>query len=112
VGGTNPALLQAMGCGALPVARDVCFNREVIGDWGFFWDANAEACARAMNEVLQLPEAALESLRAKAQERIASEYNWEGVTEAHERYFRAIHRRSVQSAALNEREEAQVSAHD
>jgi glycosyltransferase involved in cell wall biosynthesis len=101
-----------MGCGALPVARDVCFNREVIGDCGLFWEPNADACAATMNQVLRMPEVVLDSLRAKAQERIASEYNWEGVTEAHERYFRSIHRGSVEPAGVNEREEAQASAHD
>jgi glycosyltransferase involved in cell wall biosynthesis len=34
VGGTNPALVQAMACGAPVVARDTVFNREVLGDAG------------------------------------------------------------------------------
>ena len=32
VGGTNPALLQALGCGAPTVAFDTPFNREVVGE--------------------------------------------------------------------------------
>ncbi len=32
VGGTNPALLRAIGAGAPTVAFDVAFNREVLGD--------------------------------------------------------------------------------
>lgn len=31
VGGTNPALVQAMACGANIVARDTVYNREVLG---------------------------------------------------------------------------------
>ena len=31
VGGTNPALVQAMACGAPVLARDTVYNREVLG---------------------------------------------------------------------------------
>ena len=36
VGGTNPALVQAMAVGAPIVARDTAYNREVLGDAGQF----------------------------------------------------------------------------
>jgi glycosyltransferase involved in cell wall biosynthesis len=35
-GGTNPALLQAMGFGAAAVAFDTAYNREVLGPDGLF----------------------------------------------------------------------------
>jgi len=36
VGGTNPALVQAMAVGAPIIARDTVFNREVLLDTGMF----------------------------------------------------------------------------
>ncbi|WP_427915735.1 glycosyltransferase [Rhodococcus sp. KRD162] len=36
VGGTNPALVQAMACGAPVVARDTVYNREVLSEVGTF----------------------------------------------------------------------------
>ena len=35
VGETNPALVQAMACGAPTIARDTVFNREVLLDGAY-----------------------------------------------------------------------------
>jgi len=37
VGGTNPSLLEAMGCGNLVFAHDNPFNRETLGSCGYFF---------------------------------------------------------------------------
>ena len=37
VGGTNPSLLEAMGCGNLTLAHDNAFNREVLRDHGLYF---------------------------------------------------------------------------
>ncbi len=37
VGGTNPSLVTAMGCGRLVLANDVRFNREVLAGTGLLW---------------------------------------------------------------------------
>lgn len=37
VGGTNPSLLEALGCGNLIIAHDNIFNREVTGNAGFYF---------------------------------------------------------------------------
>ena len=42
VGGTNPALLEALGAGAPVLAYDVAFNREVIGDEDVYFKRAAE----------------------------------------------------------------------
>ena len=42
VGGTNPALLEALGAGAPALAYDVAFNREVIGDEDVYFKRAAE----------------------------------------------------------------------
>ena len=47
VGGTNPSLLEAMGCGNLVFAHDNPFNRETLGDSGLFF-ANPEELTRSI----------------------------------------------------------------
>ena len=42
VGGTNPSLLEAMGCGNLVIAHDNVFNREVLGASGYFFQGAAD----------------------------------------------------------------------
>src|SRR5258706_7044218 len=40
VGGTNPSLLEAMGCGNVVISHDNPFNREVLGDSGLFFSTS------------------------------------------------------------------------
>jgi glycosyltransferase involved in cell wall biosynthesis len=90
VGGTNPALLRAMGCGALTIAHDNVFNREVLdgaGRW-FFSDA-AEVAAR-MAEVEALDTAERARVGEVARERIATVYTWERITAQYEALFREM----------------------
>lgn len=42
VGGTNPSLLEAMGCGNLIFAHDNPFNRETLGNCGVFFSSLAD----------------------------------------------------------------------
>lgn len=84
VGGTNPALVQAMACGAPIVARDTVFNREVLGDNAIFAPPQAEAIETAINDLLA--DGPLQDrLRTAARERAAVHYSWEGVCSAYER---------------------------
>lgn len=48
VGGTNPALVQAMACGAPTVARDTPYNREVLGPVGTYVPPDPKAIAAAV----------------------------------------------------------------
>lgn len=55
VGGTNPALVQAMAAGAPIVARDTVYNREVLDNKGTFAEPNAEAIAGALSRLMRAP---------------------------------------------------------
>lgn len=55
VGGTNPALVQAMACSAPIVARDTAYNREVLGDAGVYVQPRGETIAAALDAVLSDP---------------------------------------------------------
>jgi glycosyltransferase involved in cell wall biosynthesis len=84
VGGTNPALVQAMHCGAPTVARDTVYNREVLGDRGAVFVA-PEPTAIADAVLLTLGDAsAQEALGRIAKVRARSVYTWAGVCGAYE----------------------------
>jgi glycosyltransferase involved in cell wall biosynthesis len=88
VGGTHPALIEAMGRGALVLYRDTPENREVAGDAGIpFRPAELEAKLKA---ALNMPEPERENLRRKAAGRVRLRYSWDAVTEAYERLFEVI----------------------
>ncbi|WP_238421084.1 glycosyltransferase [Gordonia sp. 'Campus'] len=83
VGGTNPALVQAMACGAPTVARDTKFNREVLGDAGVFTEPDPEAIAEALISVMGNCDARIE-LGRSAMQRQREYFTWNGVCEAYE----------------------------
>ena len=84
VGGTNPALVQAMACGAPIVARDTVYNREVLASGGLFVQPEPRAIARALREVLSDP-VKQEELSRAARERFTAKYSWDEVCASYER---------------------------
>jgi glycosyltransferase involved in cell wall biosynthesis len=90
VGGTNPSLLKAMGCGNLVLAHDVRFNREVLAGTGLLW-TKAEGSLQALLERADREGRVLRAEAAVAcRERVATFYSWDKVGVDHERYFRWI----------------------
>jgi len=83
VGGTHPALIEAMGRGALVLYRDTPENAEVAGDAGVPFDF--PGLPRAMERVLGMSEAQRDRLRMTAMERAREKYSWDAVTDAYER---------------------------
>jgi glycosyltransferase involved in cell wall biosynthesis len=78
VGGTNPALVQAMACGAPTVARNTVYNREVLADAGAYVEPDSRAIALALERVLS--DAPLQDrLSMAAVTRQQLEYTWEQV---------------------------------
>jgi glycosyltransferase involved in cell wall biosynthesis len=78
VGGTNPALVQAMACGAPTVARNTVYNREVLADAGVYVEPDGRAIALALETVLS--DAALQDrLSTAAIARQHEVYTWEHV---------------------------------
>lgn len=77
VGGTNPSLLRAMGAGATTIAHDNPFNREVLGDDGFFGDT-VETLASAIARIDAAPDADTER-RRRLVERCTRRYDWDKV---------------------------------
>lgn len=83
VGGTNPALVQAMALGAPVVARDTVYNREVLGDAAVFTQPDPTEIAAAVRQVLT--DTALQTALAEgAAERAVGVYTWEVVNALYE----------------------------
>lgn len=90
VGGTHPALLQAMGAGCIVIANDTPEHHEVLGDAGIYYKRNdSDDLAARLAEVLQRT-AQFEYLRARARERVASDYSWEMVADRYEELFQKL----------------------
>lgn len=83
VGGTHPALIEAMGRGALALYLDTPENAEVAGGAGLpFTHANL---TQVLESVLGMTEEQRDSWRASAVERVRSRYSWDAVTDAYEK---------------------------
>lgn len=76
VGGTNPALVQAMACGAPIVARDTPYNREVLAECGSFTEPTPDTIADAIQELLG-DRAKRDRLSTQAIQRARDRYSWD-----------------------------------
>ncbi len=83
VGGTHPALIEAMARGALVLYLDNAENREVCGDGGLPYLDRAGLTAR-MNEAIAMTEAERDVYRRRALQRVKERYDWEAVTSQYE----------------------------
>ena len=88
VGGTHPALIEAMGRGALTLYLDTPENAEVAGGAGLpFTHGNL---AQVIESTLRMSEEERQAWRAKAMERVRSRYSWEAVTSAYEKLLMGL----------------------
>jgi len=83
VGGTHPALIEAMGRGSLTLYLDTPENAEVAGGAGLGF--TRENLKYVMESVLAMPEEQREEWRARAMERVRTRYSWDAVTDAYEK---------------------------
>lgn len=82
VGGTHPALIEAMGRGALTLYLDTPENAEVAEGAGLAF--TRENLSTVLRSILDMPEAERGAWRARAVERVKSRYSWDAVTDAYE----------------------------
>ncbi|GFM20835.1 MULTISPECIES: glycosyltransferase [Mycobacteriaceae] len=83
VGGTNPALVQAMAAGAPILARDTVYNREVLDEGGEFVGGESAQIAQKVTEMMQDP-VLLEDMASRNQGRAAEHYSWSKVCRDYE----------------------------
>ena len=87
VGGTHPALVEAMGHGNAIVANDVAAHREVLGDAGLYY-TGAAGLRDALQAVSSTIAAAARGLRRRgAGPERGPSYSWDLIATAYERWF-------------------------
>ncbi|HEU4521634.1 MAG TPA: glycosyltransferase [Thermoanaerobaculia bacterium] len=95
VGGTHPALIEAMASGGAVLANATPENREVGGDAvGYFRFEPEQTLTAAMRDWLLNPDQR-ERYREKARARAGAQYTWDGVADAYERLFGSMGVRST-----------------
>ena len=87
VGGTNPALLEAMGSGSMVLAHENPFNASVLGGLGALWK-DEDALTRLLT---QRPSEEIRSEQARlSRERIKAHFNWEDVAKKYLHSFSSL----------------------
>jgi glycosyltransferase involved in cell wall biosynthesis len=91
VGGTHPALVEAMGYGNCVLVNDTPSNQEVIGDSGIAYrGAEGEVdLQRKMQQLLDDP-ALVDQYRTRGRQRAQTHYRWEDVVRRHASVYRQI----------------------
>jgi glycosyltransferase involved in cell wall biosynthesis len=86
VGGTNPSLLEAMGCGNLIFAHDNAFNRETLGSCGFYFQNTSQLTGI----IDQLEDEGTDTarLRESAKSRARANYRWADIVSRYETLLR------------------------
>lgn len=87
VGGTNPSLLRAIGAGAAVGAYDVEFNRDVLGDAGWYF-ADPSSVAQVVETAEANPNDAFD--RGAAAKTRAHDYTWDDVAARYEALCRSL----------------------
>lgn len=91
VGGTHPALVEAMAFERCVVVHDTPENLETIADAGraYSGSGGASALAVVLQELLDHPEVMADLARAAGQ-RAREHYTWQAVTDAYEQLFQHL----------------------
>jgi len=93
VGGTHPALVEAMGYGNCVLVNDEPANRETAGDAGVYFEVEDEASLVAAFEFARAKPERTRRRGERAARRAAEEYNWDRVADEYEQLFRRLSNR-------------------
>ncbi len=93
VGGTHPALVEAMAFGSCVITHDTPENLETIGEAGFAYNGRSGATdlQQQLSQLLQEPDT-VATYQQLAQQRAQMYYTWEAVTDAYEALFQQLTR--------------------
>lgn len=86
VGGTNPALLEALAAGNCVAVLDVPYNLEVIGPAGLAFSKEAGSLSSVLQTLLQDPQT-ISIYRERAVDQIKRYYTWDFIITEYENLF-------------------------
>jgi glycosyltransferase involved in cell wall biosynthesis len=91
VGGTHPAIVEAMGMGNCVVVNGIAENRETIGNAGIWYDGTegSRALQAVLERLLQSPGEA-ERLRGLARQRVSQRFQWDRIVDQYEALFERV----------------------
>ncbi|HNJ92688.1 MAG TPA: DUF1972 domain-containing protein, partial [Nitrosomonas sp.] len=81
VGGTNPSLLEALGCGNAVIAHNNVFNREVADNAALYFSTATEI--PNLVEKIDTDETLRAAMRLNARNIVSQRYTWKLVTDAY-----------------------------
>lgn len=90
-GGTNPAMLKALGYGCAILALDTPFNQEMLqnGKHGWYFEKNADS-VKTIVEKAELEPETMNEFRLTARSGLTQKYNWDHVTEQYLEVFKSL----------------------
>jgi glycosyltransferase involved in cell wall biosynthesis len=88
VGGTHPALLEAMAAGNCVVVNNTAENLETLGNAGLSYSGKegAGSLQKVLQTLLDNPQL-VESFQRQAIERVSRHYSWDSITDRYEELF-------------------------
>ena len=88
VGGTHPALVEAMAFGSCVIVNNTSENLETIGSAGLSYDGQtgAEALSGVLTALLEKPEK-ISRYQHAARQRSRDKYRWDAITDKYEQLF-------------------------
>jgi glycosyltransferase involved in cell wall biosynthesis len=91
VGGTHPALVEAMGYGNCTLVNDTPSNVEVIGDAGFSYRGTegAKDLEKQLQMLVDNPQV-VQEFRVRANQRALRHYRWEDVVSSHADFYQRV----------------------
>jgi glycosyltransferase involved in cell wall biosynthesis len=89
VGGTHPALIEAMGRGAVVLYLNTPENAEVAGDAGIPFEVHE--LSRKLTALVEMPSAERAAWGRRAMARVAERYSWDAVTMQYETLLSRLH---------------------
>lgn len=90
VGGTHPALVEAMGYGNCVVVNDTPENREVAGGCALYFKASSSASLASHLERLRTAPERAKELGELSARRARAQYSWLPIVRGYERLFRSM----------------------
>jgi len=90
VGGTHPALIEALGRGCPALYLDTPENAEVASEVGIRFSKDENTLAEAIEMVAACPAEELRRIGGASMAWVRENYDWEAVTTAYEELFREI----------------------
>lgn len=90
VGGTHPALVEAMGYGNCVLAHDTPENREVAGEAARYFDVDRPASLVTALEWVRTNDSGVAAFRTAAAGRAAERFSWDDVADRYECLLRRL----------------------